>query len=139
MRNTIQHYLSKLEVLTSAISDIEQSYEAAHAVPYQCGKLSLLITKKRQCEGALTRLTTFVSHGEFPELNQYLIGVQADTVTSHDHEEPQSDYYVPEELNSDNDVPGEPKSDDGTLKSSHHNALYTSDSEDLNPQSRIEP
>ena len=88
MRNTIQHYLCKLEVITAAILDIEQSGDIT---TYQNGARSLLLTRKRQCETDLTRLNSFVSHGDFPELSHYLT---EDT----DCEEPE---LVPEEVDED--------------------------------------
>ena len=95
MRNTIQHYLCKLKVITAAILDIAQSNEVT---TYQSGAHSLLLTRKRQCEQALASLETFTSHGDFPELSQYCSGDQYDT----DGEESQ---LVPEEdPKSDSDV-----------------------------------
>ena len=69
MRNTIQHYLSKLEVITAAILAIEQS---GNVTTYHSGARSLLFTRKRQCEHDLTRLKSFANHGDFPELSHYL-------------------------------------------------------------------
>ena len=95
MRNTIQHYLCKLKVITAAILDIAQSNEVT---TYQSGVRSLLLTRKRQCEQALASLETFTSHGDFPELSQYCSGDHYDT----DGEESQ---LVPEEdPKSDSDV-----------------------------------
>ena len=71
IRNTIQHliYLCKLEAITAAILDIEQS---GNVTTYQKGGRSVLFTRrKRQCELDLTRLNSFVSHGNFPELSHY--------------------------------------------------------------------
>ena len=68
MRNTIQHYLSKLEVITTAILAIEQSGDVT---TYHRGARSLLLTRKSQCEHDLTRLNSFITHGDFPELSHY--------------------------------------------------------------------
>ena len=88
MRNTIQHYLCKLEAITAAILDIEQS---GNVTTYQKGARSILLTRKRQCELDLTRLNSFVSHGDFPELSHYFT---EDT----DCEEPE---LVPKEVDED--------------------------------------
>ena len=85
MRNTIKHYLCKLEVISAAIHDIEQN---GVATTYQKGARSLLFTRKRQCELDLTRLNSFISHGDFPELSDYL-------TEDADCEEPE---LVPEEI-----------------------------------------
>ena len=78
MRNTIQHYLCKLEVITAALVDLEQCSELT---TYQSGTRSLLHSRKVQCYQALARLNTFARHGDFPELSQYLPGDQHDTDT----------------------------------------------------------
>ena len=88
MRNTIKHYLCKLEVISAAIHDIEQN---GVATTYQKGARSLLFTRKRQCELDLTRLNSFISHGDFPELSHYL-------TEDADCEEPE---LVPEEIDED--------------------------------------
>lgn len=105
MRNTIQHYLCKLEVITASILDITQSGEVT---TYQSGARSLLLARKRQREQALTRLETFTSHGDFPELSQYHSGDQYT-----DGEESQ---LVPEE---------DSKSDSDVLDSHHQDPLET--------------
>ena len=88
MRNTIKHYLCKLEVISAAIRDIEQN---GVATTYQNGARSLLFTRKRQCELDLTRLNSFIRHGNFPELSHYL-------TEDADCEEPE---LVPEEIDED--------------------------------------
>ena len=86
---------------------------------YQNGARALLLMKKNQCELDLARLNTFVCHGHFPELSEFLASLQSDTVT--DWEEHQLDSSVPE-----NFMPAEPSSISESCEQMHH-----SDSEEV--------
>lgn len=121
MRNTIQHHFCKLEVITAAISQMGDS----EVTRYQNGARALLLMKKNQCELDLARLNTFVSHGHFPELSEFLASLQSDTVT--DWEEHQLDSSVPE-----NFMPAEPSSISESCEQMHH-----SDSEEVCVESMV--
>ena len=68
MQSTIKHYLCKLDEIAGAIRQMEQN---GVTTTYQSGARSLLFTRKRQCELDLTRLNSFINHGDFPELIHY--------------------------------------------------------------------
>lgn len=75
MRNTVQHYLCKLDIINTAKQDIEDIDEPDL---YQCGVPSLLAAKRKRCVLDLTRLSTFINHGDFPKLIQFLDSINSD-------------------------------------------------------------
>ena len=82
MRNTIEHYLSKLRVITMTM---ERDRVSDELNAYQCGEHSLLVSKKRQCVADLVRLHSYSKYGEFPELNQFLDSIGTHKQASEDY------------------------------------------------------
>ena len=82
MRNTIEHYLSKLRVITMTM---ERDHVSDELNAYQCGEHSLLVSKKRQCVADLVRLHSYSKYGEFPELNQFLDSIGTHKQASEDY------------------------------------------------------
>ena len=82
MRNTIEHYLSKLRVITMTM---ERDRVSDELNAYQCGEHSLLVSKKRQCVADLVRLHSYSKYGEFPDLNQFLDSIGTHKQASEDY------------------------------------------------------
>ena len=112
MRYTIEHYSSKLRVITMTM---ERDRVSDELNAYQCGEHSLLVSKKRQCVADLVGLHSYSKYGEFPELNQFLDSIGT-------HKQASEDYNTIECINEIQEA-----NDDDTWSIDCYNQDYDSD------------